>query len=145
MLPIALGHVFVNYKLHTLHFLAYNFVLVQVIRIKHQEMIENREVQWVKKVRTQLLHSYVVTLFSNKYKIRTSACRALILFLQNHRMSKVSKLVCYAIVACLDPAHSTLIDASFSRKSVKSLRKTLNSAKTRHLSAYCAQDVDMLQ
>ena len=81
-------------------------------------------IQWVKKIRTQLLHSYVVTLFSINNKIRTSACRALILFFQNHRMSEVSKMVCYAIVACLDPAHSMLIDATFSRKSVKSLRKT---------------------
>ena len=94
--------------------------------------------QWVKKVRTQLLHSYVVTLFSINHKMRTSACRALILFFQNHRMSEVFIVVCYAIVACLDPAHSKLIDATFLRKSVKSLRKTLNSAKTRHLSAYCA-------
>ena len=100
------------------------------------------QVQWVKKVRT---HSYVVTLFSIKHKIRTSACRALILFFQNHRMSEVSKMVCYAIIATLDPAHSKLIDATFSRKSVKSLRKTLNSAKTRHLSPYCTQDLDTLQ
>ena len=102
-------------------------------------------IQWLKKVRTQLLHSYVVTLFSINHKMRTSACRALILFFQNHRMSEVFIVVCYAIVACLDPAHSKLIDATFLRKSVKSLRKTLNSAKTRHLSAYCAQDLDMLQ
>ena len=120
-------------------FWSFNSNISKIIRMGYFKL------QWVKKVRTQLLHSYVVTLFSNKYKIRTSACRALILFFQNHRMSEVSKMVCYAVVACLDPAHSKLIDETFSRKSGKSLRKTMISAKMRHLSAYCAQDLDMLQ
>ena len=120
------------------------FIIVQNVKRKLNKD-EFSTIQWVKKVRTQLLHSYVVTLFSNKYKIRTSACRALILFFQNHRMSKVSKMVCFAIVACLDPAHSKLIGAAFSQNSVFFVEISLISAKTLHLSAYCAQDLDMLQ
>ena len=77
--------------------------------------------------------------------MRTSACRALILFFQNHRMSEVSEMVCYAIVACLDPAHSKLIGAAFSQNSVFFVDISLFSAKTLHLSAYCVQDLDMVQ
>ena len=60
-------------------------------------------------------------------------------------MSEVSKMVYYAIVACLDPTHGKLIGAAFSQNSVFFVEISLISAKTLHLSAYCAQDPDMLQ
>ena len=60
-------------------------------------------------------------------------------------MSEVSKMVCYTIVACLDPAHSKLIGTAFPQNLVFFVEISLISAKTMHLSAYCAQDLDVLQ
>ena len=62
-------------------------------------------IQWVKKVRTQLLHSYVVPYFSTPTKVTNTAISALIPFLVNPQDSEVFKMVCIAIVARLDPTH----------------------------------------
>ena len=69
------------------------------------------------KVSDQLLHTYVVTLFLSPQKVRSNTNSTLILFFLNHQKSEVSKMVCFAIVACLDPALRRRIVAAISRNS----------------------------
>ena len=56
----------------------------------------------------------------------------------NHQKSEASKMVCFAIVACLDPAEFRVFG-------LVSVRIALNSATLQLLSADEVQDLDMLQ
>ena len=75
------------------------YIFLILLLQKNFKNLENL-VQRSTKVSDQLLHTYVVTL----KKVKSSTHSTLILFLANHQKSEVSEMVCFAIVACLDPA-----------------------------------------
>ena len=85
--------------------------ILRIIKIERK-----RYYSVLQKSKHGLLHTYVVTKFSNANKQRSTVCRALVTFQKNCPKSEVSKMVCYDIVARLDPAQSSFTVAAFSLK-----------------------------